>query len=358
MMLSRRRTPGCLPPLQSTGRSVLARPSPSAGNQVILAILAGLLTVGASPARASEDDLVPAGIVEVHTTLSHETQTKAIARDAITHGLEVYALPSPNSKDLVSGQLSRDIDEADLLLKVGITDHWNLSLLLPYVRAAQHSNLQSKFPGLDPVLDVTVARLQDQTVSGAGNLRLTSLHRPVFSDFHGFVWGYGYQGSLESNTGVYTGIGSLQTRDPYGGVYGFVHYTYYPRLARSRLDLRGEYQYPFADKVNTPRGTQVTVRGGATSLFSLGWEHEPGAWGYGMALQSKTSQPTQLDGDLQEDTVKEYLFHGQLGFGNLIELEQQPIRFPYQALLTYDTTVYGYNTPLRERWSLVFLTYF
>lgn len=356
MMLSRRSTPGCLPPLQSMARTLPARPALAAGSWAVLAILAGALTAGA--ALGSEDDLVPAGVVEIRTTVSHETQTKAIARDSDTHGLEVYTLPSPTSQDYVAGQLSRTIDETDLLLKVGITDRWNLSLLLPYVQATQRSDLRSTTPGRDPVLDVTVARLQNQTVSGAGNLRLTSLHRPVFTDYHGFVWGYGYQGALETNTGIYTGIGSLQTRDPYGGIYAFTHYTYYPKLARSRFDVRGEYQYPFGDMVNIPTGARVSVKGGATALLSLGWEHEPGAWGYGMALQSKTSQQTQLNGDLQEDPVKEYLFHGQLGFGNLIELEKRPLRFPYQALLTYDTTVYGFNTPLRERWSLVFLTYF
>jgi hypothetical protein len=323
-----------------------------------LSLWAGVLTPWATPAQGAEDDLVPAGTVQARATLSHETQTKAIARDSVSHGLEVYALPDPSNQSAVSGTLSRNIDEADLLMQVGITDHWNVSLLVPYVQAVQQSTLRVRDPGADPVLTATVAALQDKTLSGMGNLRFTSLHRPVFSDFNGFVWGYGYQGATSPNSGVYTGSGSLQTRDPYGGFFAFVHYTRFPSLSRSRIDLRGEYQYPFVDRVDLPTGSRVSVQGGATSIFSASWEHEPGAWGYGLGVQGRNSLPTILDGERQEDSVKEYVFHAQLGFGNLIDLERSPIRFPYQALLSFDTTVSGFNTLLRDRWSIAFLTYF
>ena len=309
-------------------------------------------------AQGGDDDLVPAGTVQARATISHETQAKAIARDSVSHGFEVYALPDPSNQSAVSGTLSRDIDESDLLLQVGITDHWNFSLLVPYVQAVQHSTLRVLDPNADPVLTATVAALQDRTVSGVGNLKFTSLHRPVFSDFNGFVWGYGYQGSTSPNTGVYTGIGSLQTRDPYGGLFAFSHYTHYPTLARSRLDLRAEYQYPFVDRVNLPTGSRVSVEGGATTVLSVSWEHEPGIWGYGLGAQAKNSLATRLDGESQEDSVKEYVFHAQLGIGNLVDLELAPIRFPFQLLLAWDTTVYGFNTPLRDRWSFTFLTYF
>jgi hypothetical protein len=308
-------------------------------------------------AQGATDDLVPAGTIQAHVALSHETQAKAIARDSVSHGLDAFALPDPGNRSAVSGTLSRDIDEADLLLQAGLTDHWNFSLLVPYIQASQHSTLVVLDPSADPVLTATVAALQDRSVSGLGNLRFTSLHRPVFSDFNGFVWGYGYQGSTSPNIGVYTGIGSLQTRDPYGGAFAFAHYTRFPTLSRSRLDLRGEYQFPFMDSVNLPTGARVAVRGGATTLVSLSWEHEPGSWGYGLGVQGKNSLPTRLDGETQEDSVKEYLFHAQLGIGNLVALELAPIRFPYQVLLAWDTTLYGFNTPLRDRWSLVFKTY-
>jgi hypothetical protein len=323
-----------------------------------LALLASVLAALPPAVRAAEDDFVPAGIFRFSAAVSHETQTKAVARDSVNHGLEVYALPNPADARKVTGTLSREINETDLQLQLGLTDRWNVSLAVPYVQAIQHSTLRVNDPAADPALTATVANLNERTVSGMGNFRLTSLHRPIFTDANAVVWGWGFTESPERNTGVYTGTGSLQTRDPYGSLFGLFHFTHYPQQVRGRFDLRAEYILPLIDKVNLPTGQRVSILGAPGVLTSAGWEHEPGAWGYGLRVDQKATLQSRLDGESQEDPVKEWIFHAQLGYGNLIALEAAPIRFPYQVSLTWDATFFAYNAPIRDRWGLLFFTYF
>lgn len=341
-----------------------------------VALLAASLVSSVPMASAAQDDLVPSGVFRFDVSATQETQTEAVARDSKIHGLAVYALSGlqavdPSEASHVSGSLSREIDETELRLQLGLTDHWNVSLAVPYVQAIQHSTLRvnpTYNPAADPYcnasrtprcdLTATVANLNSRTLTGFGNYQLTSLHRPIFTDSNALTWGWGFSASLESNKGVYAGVGSLQTHDPYGSLFSLIHYTHYPDFARSRIDLRTEYLLPLVDKVTLATGQRASILGAPTYLSSVGWEHEPGAWGYGFRLDQKTAQQTRLAGEAQEDPIKEFLFHAQLGYGNLIALEKAPIRFPYQVALTWDITISAFNAPLRDRWGLKFFTYF
>jgi hypothetical protein len=322
------------------------------------ALLGFVLASVFSAARAAQDDIVPGGIFRFSASASQESQSKAVARDGVNHGLEVYALPDPADAAKVSGKLSREINETDLTLQLGLTDHWNVSVSVPYVQAIQRSTLRVNNPGADPALAATVASLNNRTVSGMGNLRFTSLHRPIFTDANGLIWGWGFTESPERNSGVYTGVSSLQARDPYGSVFGLIHWTHYPQQVRGRFDMRVEYAVPLVDRVNLPSGQRVSILGAPNVLSSFGWEHEPGAWGYGFRIDQKSTLQSRLAGESQEDPVKEWLVHAQFAYGNLIDLETAPIRFPYQVSLTWDSTFFAYNAPIRDRWGLRFFTYF
>jgi len=310
-------------------------------------------------AAATQDDLVPSGIFNYSVSTTHEEQYKAVARDSVTHDLTVYALPDPTYAGQVSGTLSREYTETDLRLQYGITDTWNLALTLPYVVAIQRSTLQVTNPNADPILFETVASLQNKTLSGMGNYRLESIHRPIFRDENAVTFGYGITGSTERNEGIYTGVSSFEIRDPYGTWLAFLHYTHYPNLARSRFDMRVEYDLPQIDHVNLPTGERgASLLGGPTYAAYMEWEHEPGAWGYALRLQGKATQDSRIDGVSQDDPITELLFHAQISFGNLIALEQAPISFPYQVSLTWDTTLAAYNAPIRDRWGFQFSGYF
>ena len=309
-------------------------------------------------AHAIDDDLVPAGIVRFSVATSHETQNKAVARDSVNHGLEVWALPDPSDTGRVAGTLSREINETDLNVQLGITDHWNLTLVLPYVEAIQHSSLQVTDPTADAAFRTAIASLKSKAISGMGNYRFTTSNRPLFTDSNAIIWGLGITGSTERNAGIYTGTGTFQNRDPYGTWLGFFRYSHYPQLARSRIDARVEYQLPQLDHVTLATGERATILGGPIILSSFGWEHEPSAWGYGMRVDQRTTLQTRIDGEAQNDPVKEWIFHAQLSYGNLIALEEAPIRHPYQAQLAWDTTFFAYNAPIRDRWTLKFVTYF
>jgi len=353
---------GLRPPGDAARGRAVSRPRLVAGRFAVaglgLALLGFALATLPSAARAAQDDFVPGGIFRLGLSASSDTQTKAVARDSVNHGLEVYALPDPGDAGKVSGTLSREIHETDLQLQLGLTDRWNISVTVPYVQATQHSTLRVKDPAANPALTAAVAALNSRTVSGMGNLRFTSLHRPVFTDANGFIWGWGFTESPERNSGVYTGTGTLQTRDPFGTVFGLIHYTHYPQWARGRFDMRLEYSVSLIDNVNLPTGQRVSILGPPGVLSSVGWEHEPGAWIYEFRVDQRTTLQSRLDGESQSDPIKEWIFHAKLGYGNLIELEAAPIRHPYQVSLTWDSTFFAYNAPIRDRWGLLYVTYF
>ncbi|MFI5399554.1 MAG: hypothetical protein ACHQZQ_00700 [SAR324 cluster bacterium] len=369
MKRSVRRAAGRRLPGEAARARGAARRRAGAGLGAVL--LAASLASFVPMARGAQDDMVPEGVFRFQVSETYETQTTATARDGKIHDLAVYALPDPNDATQVSGTLWREIYQTDLQLQFGLTDRWNVSLAVPYVQAVQHSTLRvnnnyssggdsycnaSSSPPCD--LAATVANLQSRTLAGFGNYRLTSLHRPVFTDANALTWGWGLNASLESNAGVYTGDGSLQTRDPYGSLFSMIHYTHYPELARSRVDIRMEYVHPLVDKVTLPTGQRVSILGGPQFLTSIGWEHEPGSWGYGFRIDQKNTLQTELAGESQDDPVKEWIFHAQLGYGNLIQLENAPIHFPFQVSLTWDITFSAYNAPMRDRWGLTYFTYY
>jgi hypothetical protein len=367
-------TPDCTSPRLAARRAHSSRPadarhSPRPVRALAVALAFAMCAIAGLPAlpwglargtvaRAAEDDVVPEGIFRFNTTVMVETESRAFARDSVEHDLSVYALPDPMDRANVSGSLSREFVTTNLKLQYGLGDHWNLVIDLPYVVATQRSTLRVLDTSADPVLNATVAQLQSRTIEGMGNYRVTSLHRPLFTESNQLLWGVYFSGSTERNSLVYTGTGTFQTHDPYGSVGGFGHWGKYFPLFRGHLDLRTEYNLPLVDKVDTPTVGRVSLLGAPNVTTSLTWEHEPGAWHYGFGIIQHTAQQSRLAGEAQDDGVKEWYGHAELGYGNLDRLEHGPISFPTHVTLSWDETFFAFNAPVRDRLALNWLVYF
>lgn len=320
-----------------------------------LLALAGLAALPAVP-RAQEDEIVPAGVWRIRLEHGWRTDDRGISRLDVEAPLLDYLVPDEAVRNALDGSVERRVERTELSLTLGLTDAWNVVLELPYVSVAQTSSATSA--STDTAVTETLERLESRTVSGLGRLRLAGLHRPVFSDRHGFVWGFGVDWPGDDPVSPWVGRSTLQVDSPFRRVFVLVHYTHYPWIQRARLDVRGEYGLGQAESLEVPDGTAQKVVPGNDVALSLGWRQEVGPVTSGLGFHLDQQSTSEVEGVRQGDQVQEFYFRLVLGFGNLRKLEQAPIAFPYLVLLTYDHTVQGFNTPLRREFRLSLKTYF
>ncbi|HEX7929080.1 MAG TPA: hypothetical protein VF678_15905, partial [bacterium] len=200
------------------------------------AVLAAVL-LHAPGARAAEDEFVPGGTWTVRATVTQEHQDAAIASNQRLRPLADWLMHKPGLSEDLSGDVTRDVTTTETLIGFGISDTWNLNLVLPYKVIRQSSTLGTS--STDPLALEAVDRLKTETVSGLGNVRLLSLHRPAYSDTTSIIlgWGFSVPGGPQQND--YVGKTTLDARMPYNTLTGLFHYTGYPQgAAKARFDLR------------------------------------------------------------------------------------------------------------------------
>ncbi len=330
------------------------------GRRPVLALLLALgLAALPAPrgARAAEDEIVPGGAWLLKLNVTEDIQHDAIARDARRHPLANYLLGDHKVSGQVEGGAVRSVTETGTQLGVGLTDRWNLRLSVPYREIRQESNLTTA--STDPKIAGIVAGLQDRTVSGIGDVRLTSLHRPLFTDSDAIVlsWGLLVPGSRPQS--LYIGQPTLDVGVPYRALEGAFQYTHYLLSAeRARLDLRADFSVGSSVRVNTPTEQGITLYGPNSGGLLIQWGQEFETLGYGIFLRHRGVTQTFLGGSAQKDQVKETRLGGRFTVGNLAELERRPLTFPFLAGLEVDHVVLGYNVPDSSRYTLFLRTYF
>jgi hypothetical protein len=311
----------------------------------------------ARPALGAGDEMVPGGVWHLRAETMQEIQRQAIARDGQTHPLVDYLAGQPGLSRRMSGEVVRQVTAAEVQAVYGISDSWNLALLLPYRWMRQESSLEAEAG--DPAAEDAERRLKTRTVSGLGNVRLTSLHRPVFSDSNGLILGWGVTVPGGPQQSDYMGLTTLDTRAPYRTLSGLLQYTYYPlSVNRARFDLRFALDVGFRTAVRTEAQSSATLHPPNTGSARIGWEQEFQSMGYGIFLHHQATTQSFLDNVGQNDIIKETRLGGLVTWGNLAGLETGPLAFPYQAGLRIDHMVLGYNVPVTTRLALFFRTYF
>jgi hypothetical protein len=247
-------------------------------------------------------------------------------------------------KSQIDGDVTRTVDRTDTELTYGVRDTWNLTIQVPYVKIEQNSSLTTA--STDPAVQDEVARLQSRTISGMGQVRITSLHRPVFSDKHGFVWGYGVGLPVKHPLSPWAGRGTLLLDNPVPRYFGFFHYTFYPLSSDSHYDLRVEVGISGKKYLGLQDGGEGSVHMGNDGRVSLDWNRQFGPFSAGLGLHAFTQGATSLNGIRQDDGRREDGYQVMLGFGNMDDLAQRPVAFPYAIELRYEHTMTGTSTPI------------
>lgn len=325
---------------------------------LVLGGFASALLLAATPARAQveKDRIVPEDALAVEIATFHEEHTLAFDRTGHLRHLKRYVLPDRTARNETDGTISRTVTDVNLNLTYGISDTWNLFVGLPYRILEQDSSLSTSSDRAST--NTQVERLQSQKLSGLGDLRVTSLFRPVFSDRNGFVWGYGFTHPLQDRSESDPGLQALALRSPNPTMNIFWHYTRYPQVERTRIDLRFEYEAGLPGRYEKDDGNMAQFRSGNAVTLELGWYQEIADVAYGVAWEEFVQAQSRSSGIGNSDPHKESQLHFRLGYGNLTELENGPLTVPYQVMLTVDRSLRGFNVPYSDGYTLSLLFYF
>lgn len=332
----------------------------SKGFATAAAIAALMLAGAASPGPAMgdvEDEVVPESVLLTRLSLLLETQDTAQDQSGTPGPLKNFLVRDTILREEIEGSITRNVTRYDLRTTYGISDKWNVSLNISFVEVEQVSTLGGA-PGASAEALELVDLLQTQTISGIGDVELTSLHRPVFSDWNAFTWGYGlvYPGSRQQSP--YVGTTSLQLGEPMVQLLGFAHYTRYPALPRSRVDLRVAARHALNEAVTVANGESGRVDATNSLSFKLGWSQELGNFIYGLGLEFMGRGEHTVGGERLVDQVRAQIIRTKIGYGNLSGLDQSSLSFPYQVRLEHRNVLRGADIPDGDHLTLSFLFYF
>jgi len=301
-------------------------------------------------AMATEDDMVPQGTWFQQLSYTQIAQTQGWGHDDKKHGLERYLLQDTNYAQF-SGTVSRQISRADLTFRYGLSDAWNLSLNLPWLKLTQHSTLQALAP--TPMNLAQVNSLSDQTLSGLGDMEGVSLHRLVFSDQSGLILGWGAALATAGHQNVRHGRTALRLGRPSSAPLALLHYTYYPYMTKARFDIRVHYLAPMMGKIRNLEGEEVTYFPGREASLTVGWRQEWGVFSYEVAARREVVTASRYAGKVWYQGGERQLGLLRLGLGNLSELEDGPLAFPFQLDLETSLAYAGNNQPLDKGYKLI-----
>jgi hypothetical protein len=320
----------------------------------LLALLALLLS---APAAAAEDELVPEGVWQMRVGLARHTETEAFNHNDARGPLLNYLVPDDSVRGELTGGVTRQVEHLGLNALYGLSDTWNLALGLPYVRIDQTSTLNAPGSPSQAALD-QVTRLQTQTIQGPGRLHLGSLHRPVFTDRHSLVLGYGVDLPVDAPASRWAGRGTLLLDSPTSSVFGLLHYTFYPYTPRTHVDLRLQADVSVTRRLTLLSGQTSPVNPGNDLLTTLGYSREFGPIATEVSALVLVAGQSKINGTRQGDGVTGESLRVMLGYGNLVDLEQGPIAFPYQLQLSFEETLHGSELPIKRELQLSLQFYF
>ena len=250
--------------------------------------------------------------------------------------------------DLVEGELKREEKRLELKLAYGLTEDWVVEAMIPMVQKIQSSSL--KFDAGTPDQQKVISNLSSEELNGLGDINIQFGKDLSYST----TWHNrgGFTTRLPTgNKGMRRGISSNSIGEGHGSVGAFIHVTWYPLVHGIRNCFRIEGKNELTGERETLEGEKVYYSAGHRADLYYSWSIERQNVFAGTELhyfqQSESKLPT---GESNASFLKEINF--EFGYGNLSELEQKPLSYPWQVRIGYTRPFTGQNTPLIHRWEL------
>ena len=250
--------------------------------------------------------------------------------------------------DLVEGELKREEKWLELKLVYGLTEDWVVEAMIPMVQRIQSSSL--KFDSGTPEQQKIIYNLASEELNGLGDITIQFgkdlSHSTTWHNRGGFTTRL-----PTGNKGKRRGIYSNSIGEGHGSIGAFIHVTWYPLVHGIRNGFRIEGKNELTSERETLEGEKVYYSAGHSADFYYSWSIERQNIFAGTELhffqQSESKLPT---GKSDASFLKELNF--EFGYGNLSELEQKPLSYPWQVRLGYTRPIAGQNTPLIHLWEL------
>ena len=250
--------------------------------------------------------------------------------------------------DLAEGELKREERRLELKLGYGLTSDWVVEVIIPMVQKMQSSSL--KYDSGTSEQQKVISNLASEELNGLGDINIQFGKELSYSTtFHNIG---GFTARLPTGKeGIRRGIFSNSIGEGHGSVGAFVHVTWYPLIHGIRNCFRIEGKNELTGERETLEGEKVYYSAGHTADLYYSWSIERQNIFFGSELhyfqQLESKLPT---GKSNESFLKE--FNLEFGYGNLSELEQKPLSYPWQVRLGYTRPFAGQNTPLIHSWEL------
>lgn len=326
----------------------------------VLTVLLTLLLTGGAMAHAQgmekTPEVIPAGRWMFQAGWSTHTRLQSMDRSGQTKSLlDLLVLDSADSA-LIDGTVEREYRRLDLLLGIGFSDTWNITLEMPYLWIDQVSSLSTASG--DPDVAQQIGRLSTRSIAGLGSLRLSSLHRGFFRDLEALSWGYGFSFPLGSPESPYAGSRTLYLDSPFQEFFTFVQYERFFLSFPGKLVFFSEYKGAIKESLQDLDGNTVTVKPGNQILLLMKWEQDIGQVFTSLSLRNQRQRASSIGLDRQDDKSRENSFGFKVGWGNLPKLEKGPVALPYLIYFQYEKTIGGFNIPVRSEGGIFLKAYF
>lgn len=256
-------------------------------------------------------------------------------------------------KALVSGSISSEVTEYDLIFQAGLGADVTLGLVLPMITAKRSSSLDAS---TDSEAQSFALKYRTAEYSGKGDTQFWLNMRTVYSDEVDFILGVkidfddGYA-DLNDPEKMPLGNGMIDT------TYQF-RWLYYSSYSTARNVFNLEYTRSDSGKIKDASGDEVSISKSASWLFQYEISYQLDAWEVGFGLDMQGNGRTSIDGNDQKDAYQSGSFKLQAGYGNLSELEQKTPVFPYSLQFEYERSFYGKDAPLEEAFRISASLYF
>ena len=250
--------------------------------------------------------------------------------------------------NLVEGELKREEKRLELKLAYGLTEDWVLEAMIPMVQKIQSSSL--KFDSGTPEQQKVISNLGSEELNGLGDINIQfGKHLSYSSTLHNLG---GFTIRLPTgNKGTRRGTFSNSIGEGHGSVGVFFHITWYPLVHGVRNGFRIEGKNELTGERETLEGEKVYYSAGHSAELYYSFSIERQNIFAGTELHYFQQSESKLStGKSNESFLKEINF--EFGYGNLSELEQKPLSYPWQVRLGYKRPLAGQNSPLIHSWEL------
>ena len=314
-----------------------------------------VLIIPATLSAFELENRIPASVWELEMRFHY---TPAYSRAFNGYGqeapLQQLMLWDREWRDSVEGELQRQEQRLEFRMGYGLSEKWMIETTIPLVQKQQTSTLSiaSATSSQEKVLN----NLASETQSGLGDISVQ-----IAKDLSATNTWYnrgGFTFRLPTGTsGTPRGTAANAIGERHSSVGAFFHFNWFPLTHGVRNGIRLAASNELIGKRETLEGEEVYYSAGHRADIFYNWSIERQNIFAGTELHYFQQSESKLSlGKSNAAFLKEISF--EFGYGNLSELEQNTLSYPWQVRLGYTRPIAGQNIPVANQWVFISTIYF